>query len=355
MRGQLTEGLAHAEWFLSLPEASAPTAGRALALGTAAWMEVWRGNYADSLSHGRDALTIWTALGDLTEVPHLHVSHGVALGFNGDQFDGIAYWEHGLALAREFDDTLSRIRSMGNLASSFRRSGEYALALARFEEALMLARSIDNHHLIALTLWSMGTMELELARHARAIEVLQESLLINHAIGLAWGVVMTLHELSRVARALGQFERSARLLGASEAIFERVGMAFAKWYLDQRAATTAALRMALTPDAFEAALVAGRAMTKDEAVADALLVTVAPPGADTPSPAGADAGVGHTLSPRELEVLRLLVEGRSNQEIAGALFISSHTVAAHVASILNKLGVDSRTAAATWAVRHGIA
>ena len=60
------------------------------------------------------------------------------------------------------------------------------------------------------------------------------------------------------------------------------------------------------------------------------------------------------LSPRELDVLRLVVDGRSNQEIATALFISRPTVANHVASILSKLGVDSRTAAATWAVRQGL-
>lgn len=52
--------------------------------------------------------------------------------------------------------------------------------------------------------------------------------------------------------------------------------------------------------------------------------------------------------------MRLLVEGRSNQEIAAALFISPRTAANHVANIMNKLGLDSRTAVATWAIRHAI-
>jgi NarL family two-component system response regulator LiaR len=60
------------------------------------------------------------------------------------------------------------------------------------------------------------------------------------------------------------------------------------------------------------------------------------------------------LSKREGDVLRLLAAGRSNQEIADALFISSHTVANHVTNILNKLGVESRTAAAIYAVRNGL-
>jgi DNA-binding NarL/FixJ family response regulator len=57
------------------------------------------------------------------------------------------------------------------------------------------------------------------------------------------------------------------------------------------------------------------------------------------------------LTGRELEVLHLLVQGKSDREIADELFISYRTVTNHVASILRKLDVDSRTAAATQAVR----
>lgn len=58
------------------------------------------------------------------------------------------------------------------------------------------------------------------------------------------------------------------------------------------------------------------------------------------------------LTPREKDVLALIVQGRSNGEIAEALFISRSTVKFHVSSILSKFGVDSRTEAATLAVQH---
>jgi ATP/maltotriose-dependent transcriptional regulator MalT len=66
-----------------------------------------------------------------------------------------------------------------------------------------------------------------------------------------------------------------------------------------------------------------------------------------------DAG-GHGLSPRELEVLRLVAAGKSNREIAAALVISEHTVARHVQNIFGKLRVSSRAAATAFAFEHDL-
>lgn len=61
-----------------------------------------------------------------------------------------------------------------------------------------------------------------------------------------------------------------------------------------------------------------------------------------------------TLTDRETEVLRLIVGGNSNKEIAAALFISEATVKTHINSLLSKLGVSDRTQAATTALQRGI-
>jgi two-component system NarL family response regulator len=60
------------------------------------------------------------------------------------------------------------------------------------------------------------------------------------------------------------------------------------------------------------------------------------------------------LSPRELDVLRLMVVGKRNREIADALSISEGTVKIHVSNILLKLGVSDRTEAVTTALQRGI-
>jgi NarL family two-component system response regulator LiaR len=72
-------------------------------------------------------------------------------------------------------------------------------------------------------------------------------------------------------------------------------------------------------------------------------------------PAPRQAATPDPLSGRELEVLRLVARGMSNQEIADALVVGEATVRSHVSSILGKLQLASRTQAALYALREGLA
>jgi DNA-binding NarL/FixJ family response regulator len=111
---------------------------------------------------------------------------------------------------------------------------------------------------------------------------------------------------------------------------------------------------------FEAGLTAAGALLSGLALGGAVLAisralsrrraSQAPSQPAPPRPAGP---VG--LSPREMEVLRLLARGSSNREIAVALLVREPTVATHVRHILDKTGTANRTEAAAWAVREGLA
>ena len=68
----------------------------------------------------------------------------------------------------------------------------------------------------------------------------------------------------------------------------------------------------------------------------------------------AERMAGSILTTRELEVLELIVRGRSNKEIASELKISEATVKSHVNNVLSKLGVTDRTQAATTALQRGL-
>jgi DNA-binding NarL/FixJ family response regulator len=109
-------------------------------------------------------------------------------------------------------------------------------------------------------------------------------------------------------------------------------------------------RASLPEPVFVAAWEEGRALPVADAVAEALSLTAS--AGDPPPPVPRESASG--LTQRELDVLRLLVEGNSDREIAEALFIGARTVQTHVANLFAKLGVNARAEAAAVAVRRGL-
>ena len=114
-------------------------------------------------------------------------------------------------------------------------------------------------------------------------------------------------------------------------------------YLDLSNAVTRRRMAALLRADGEVALV-GTAEDADVVVSERVVSTAAP---------GAVAQEG-ALTARELEVLRLVARGLSNKEIATDLRITTHTVKYHLAAVLEKLGVRSRTEAVSLGVRTGL-
>jgi LuxR family maltose regulon positive regulatory protein len=123
--------------------------------------------------------------------------------------------------------------------------------------------------------------------------------------------------LASSLRALGRTDAAAKELRTAGTVFERLGA---------RADVDATVR---------------------------LLEKLKEPAATITTPTEAVSSNG-LLTPREREVLALVARGLSNQEIATRLFLSEHTVKRHVANLLGKLDLPSRTAAAAYAVRNNI-
>ena len=115
-------------------------------------------------------------------------------------------------------------------------------------------------------------------------------------------------------------------------------------YLDLSNAVTRRRVAALLRADGEVALV-GAAEDADLVVSERVVATAAP---------GAVAQAGAALTARELEVLRLVARGLANKEIAADLRITTHTVKYHLAAVLEKLGVRSRTEAVSLGVRTGL-
>ncbi len=119
-----------------------------------------------------------------------------------------------------------------------------------------------------------------------------------------------------------------------------------------------AIRSVQKGDSWLDSAIAAKVLKQQSAVPHPAPAAGSPTGAGStgsgPDVAKAQQGLPEPLSPRELEVLNLLVEGLSNQEIADKLIISLATAKTHVRNILNKLAVDDRTQAAVHAMRRGL-
>jgi DNA-binding NarL/FixJ family response regulator len=168
---------------------------------------------------------------------------------------------------------------------------------------------------------------------------------------------MALEGLAASVIAGGRPWDALRLIGAAERL--RQELAAPRPPGDQPAvdSTLALARKTLGSDAVERALDEGRRTQTDAIVQESLdlAATVSgSSGGERLVPATSRSETAYGLTAREQDVLRLLVEGLSNPEIAARLFISHKTVRNHVTNIFTKLGVESRTAAATLAVRQGI-
>jgi DNA-binding NarL/FixJ family response regulator len=185
--------------------------------------------------------------------------------------------------------------SVGDVDEARSASGELGELAAEYESALLQAMAAQ----------ARGTVELAAGDPGVALVSLREAL-------RAWLELEAPHEaactrvlVGKACQALGDRDAFALELEAARNVFEELGAA---------------------PDLARVDKLTGRVETNAR----------------------------HGLTPRELQVLRLVATGKSNREIAGSLVISEHTVARHVQNIFTKLGVPSRTAAGAFAFEHDL-
>jgi DNA-binding CsgD family transcriptional regulator/tetratricopeptide (TPR) repeat protein len=153
----------------------------------------------------------------------------------------------------------------------------------------------------------LGMLAGTLGEWERATEHFEQALELNRMMGASTWLAHTEYEYARMLERAGtDSARVSRLLGHAAELAEDVGMS-------ALSARVAAIGTDITP-----------------------------------------AGLPDELSAREAEILRLVARGLSNREIGGTLFISEHTAANHIRSILRKTGCANRTEAASYAHRHAL-
>jgi non-specific serine/threonine protein kinase len=151
-----------------------------------------------------------------------------------------------------------------------------------------------------------------------------------------------------LACTLGNTEDATTLLSSLDVLGQSARLHASPSVLERAACVRARAMVQLSGSRFSAAWEQGRHATIDRMIADGLelLASIRAPTSIAQRPVGG-------LTIREMDVIRLVATGMSNREIARELSIGETTVISHVRSILSKLGLSSRTAAAAWAIRNG--
>ncbi|MEA2583886.1 MAG: hypothetical protein QOF33_1971 [Thermomicrobiales bacterium] len=376
-RGHLREGRRWLEWALA---------------NTPETLTLWWGRALAGLS-----LVLWSQGDNEPAVPLAQRAHAIAEHIGDTELTALSIhmlglvevvrrrWDRAGPLMEEALGLWRELRSPSNAAMALMALGEVAYGLGdaeecarRAEEALALFRGLGHPSGAASVISRLARLAVDRGDDHAAALAYQEGLQIWAGIDARWSpvranvaddeapifpqwtgvddrrsVVRALAGLAVIATAHGQSEQGATLIGAVDVRIDEVGAPIPPSDRANHDRAVAAAYASLGEERFAELRTAGRALPLREAVAVAATVAASnvPPGA-----AGRQWSVPgiKELTAREREVLRLLVEGRSNGEIAETLFVGVRTVRAHVASILAKLDMPTRTAAATYAVRHGL-
>ncbi|MDF3053873.1 MAG: LuxR family transcriptional regulator, partial [Geminicoccaceae bacterium] len=272
-----------------------------------------------------------------------------------------------IVLARELSDWPTLAHALFFRGATAAYEGQFDLGEEFVDQAVGVAGAMGAPFWHAWGLSVLAAIARGRGDHARATALLAESNTLCEAERIAWPTALNFSLMSQIATDLGEFERAearavaargdpewaARLYGAVDAVLEITG-ALPVMALPSFEPVRAAVRAVLGEALFAAAWSYGHALPPVEVLAEAERgVISAGPAADDTRTERSEAP--SRLTARELDVLRLVAAGHSNREIATALFVTQRTAATHVSHILSKLGVGSRSEAAAWAVRYGLA
>ncbi len=379
----------------TLQSASQPTWVRAKALWGAGLMALILGEYQQAKTEFEESVTLWRALGDqrglavalreLCAILHF-LDQPIAAQQCGEE--SVAFWrmvdspwdlaialdnlafaiaaqgnkgqahilfEEELALFEAIGDSWGQATALNGLGCIAGQQGNYAAARVYLMKALALRRVEAEKLTLAEALTLLGEVLQHQGEWETAGKLYGECLIVAHDNGSRAIIAHVLHQLGTLAQAQNQIQRAVCLFASSAALRASAGGlgSHTTTILAEQTQAIATARATLDEKAFAVLWTEGQAMKLDQAIAFAL----SQPAPAEAAPLVEDEKATPLLSPagltaREVEVLRLLVQGLTYAQIADILIISRRTVNSHASAIYSKLGVTSRVAAMRLVLDH---
>jgi non-specific serine/threonine protein kinase len=226
--------------------------------------------------------------------------------------------------------------------------GEWARAAGAVREGLDATAALGDSFVRGSLLVVAGTIEWQLGDTSAAVANINDAVRIGDRLGWRGALNQALDARAWIAASMGELERAAMLEGAVTSLRQDLGTVGLPWWQPQRDRAAAQIREGLDEPRARECYEHGYALAREHAAARLALDEVLPPARPT-SAAERDP---LALTERELEVARLVADGRSNPAIAEALYVSTATVKTHVSHILQKLALESRVQLASWIAAH---
>ena len=332
---------------LALPGGS--DASRGTALIRVAWLAEALGSFDEGRTLAEEALTLLRAGSDEPGVATAEFVLGRFALRAGDLEDAERWLDDALAgfLALGANGraawTLCSLASVDRSAAFLANGDAMLLARAatRCNEALAIFQATNHLPGITRVLFELSQLAFHQDDLSRSLTLLHELLT------MAWEHRQMVHpyldDIARIASRTGQPEVAARLTGAAIEERQRDGVRISPTHQTQIEREMDTARQALGDTAFARELAAGRALPLEQAVAEALAFAAA-----------MDAAPKVALTPREEEILPLLIDGKTARQIGETLYLSHRTVEHHIANIYAKLGVRTRAEVASAALDAGL-
>jgi DNA-binding CsgD family transcriptional regulator/tetratricopeptide (TPR) repeat protein len=304
-----------------------------------AYIAYAQGDFRSARSWAEEALQNRLQSGDERGCVDALLLFGIVVATEGDNDTSLEHVRKAIELARRQDEPHLVAQGLNSLAMLIMIAGEDAAAAEELAlEAVELTRPSGSSYQLSKLLDTLASAQLRLGKIEAALTAQREAL----RCGLSpFQTVSHLPTMTAILIARGQPRRGVRLAGAIERCWEQIGLdPVVNWDIHRPWLERGLAALGHQAGAVRAS---GRRLGLDEARDYAL-----------EEASDDEPGAGARLSRREIQVAGLVREGLSNRAIAKRLFISERTVEGHVASLLNKLGVNSRAQVAAWVAENAI-
>jgi DNA-binding CsgD family transcriptional regulator len=301
----------------------------------------------------KEAAAVYRALGDRAGLPYPLLLQAIIAEDRGDFAAAEPLLDEARGLFEEAVNPSFLAMTLYHEGVVAYGRGDLDGAADACERSLRLSRAVDDRYGIAAALIQVGLIACDRREFETAAPALDEAMRLYRESDDQDGLARGLATFAVLALARGRPKTAARLFGAVEARLRLIGNRFAEPELSRYERAERETASALGPARFDELANEGErwsldALLEDADQTDAEIVESSPAKGVAANPASA------MLTPRELEVVRLVAGGMSDREIGAALGISHSTAARHLANVFGKLGVNSRTAVAAYAFRHDL-